>query len=189
MNPKIYGFAPSTYTQTALMVAAECGLELEPSPLEFKQPSHFALHPYGKMPVLEHGELRLFETLAIASYLDRQFGDSKLSPRDPINHARMLQWVSVAIDYAYEDLVNGLHGDAPSKEARAAAREQLTLIAGGLAPSPYLAGEELSLADLFMYPMIEFAAKKLGPTGLSGLPAIESWRRALSKQKSASKVV
>ena len=136
MKPKIYGFAPSTYTQTALLVASECGLDIEPTPLEFKQPSHLALHPYGKMPVLEHDELRLFETLAIVSYVDQQFGDSKLSPKDPMKHARMLQWVSVAIDYAYEDLVNGLHPDAPSTKARTAAREQLELIAGGLAESP-----------------------------------------------------
>jgi len=184
---KIYGFAPSTYTKTALMTAAEVGVEVALAPLEFKKPSHFALHPYGKMPVLEDGDVRLFETLAIASYLDRVYGQGKLVPNDPVTQAKMLQWVSAAIDYAYEDLVAQLHADQPSPEAVSRAAEQLKLLDGGLSKAPYFAGPELSLADLVLFPMVEFAVAKLGDNGLGSLPALKRWRSALSKRPSAKK--
>lgn len=124
---RIYGFAPSTYTQTARLVAAELDVAAELCPLEFKQPSHFERHPFGKMPAFEHGDVRLFETLAIAAYLIEAFptsGGPELLPRAPADRARVLQWVSVAVDYAYEDLVNGLHADEPETEQRTAAAEQ-----------------------------------------------------------------
>lgn len=183
----IHGFAPSTYTKTALLVAAEVGLDVELTPLEFKQPSHYRLHPYGKMPVLEHGELKLFETLAIETYLDRVFGGSKLEPSDPVVHARMLQWVSAAIDYAYEDLVAQLHADQPDAEAVARAAEQLKLLDAALGDAPYFAGDQLTLADFMLFPMVEFARTKLSDTCLDSLSALRRWHAALSQRPSVKK--
>lgn len=189
---EIHGFPPSTYVQTALMVAAEAGVEVALVPLEFKQPSHFKRHPFGKMPALSHGDVELFETLAIASYIDTTLGHSKLQPADPVAHARMLQWVSAAIDYTYEDLVNGLHADSPTAEVLTAAGEQLKLIDQALEKNGFLAGKEVTLADLFVYPMVEFAAKKLegggkATGGLEGLPALARWRKALAKRPAVKK--
>ena len=184
---KIYGFALSTYTKTALLVAAEAGVDVTLTPLEFKQPSHYSLHPYGKMPVLEHGEVRLFETLAIGTYLDRMFGGGKLQPSDPVAQARALQWVSAAIDYAYDDLVAELHQDEPSAEAVSRAAEQLKLLDAALGDSRYFAGDQLTLADLVLYPMVEFAKAKLTDKSLSSLPALERWRGALSRRPSVRK--
>jgi glutathione S-transferase len=186
---KIYGFAPSTYTQTALMVAAEAGAAPTLAPLEFKKPSHFALHPYGKMPVLEHGEVKLFETLAIASYVDQVLGGGRLQPHDPAGRARMLQWISVAVDYAYEDLVNKLHEDEPSAEAVTAAGEQLGLLDRALGAHPYFGGDALTLADLFLYPMVEFAVGKLGEASVRKLPRLARWRDALAARPGARKAV
>lgn len=184
---KIYGFPPSTYTKTALMVAAEAGAEVELVPLEFKKPSHFALHPYGKMPALEHDGVKLFETLAVASYIDRSLGDGALQPSDPAAHARMLQWVSVAIDYAYEDLVNKLHDDQPGADAVTAASEQLKLLDAALADSAYFAGDDLSLADLFLYPMVAFAIDKLSEASTQRLVALNRWRKLVAKRPSVKK--
>jgi glutathione S-transferase len=184
---KLYGFPPSTYTQTALMLAHEAGVDVRLTPLDFKKPSHFALHPYGKMPVLEHGEVTLFETLAIAVYLDHSFGKQRLQPTDSLAQARMLQWISVAIDYAYEDLVGKLHEDKPAAEALAAAGEQLKLLDAGLGKGPYFAGETLSLADFFLYPMVCFAKEKLSESRLSGLPALARWHAELQKRPAARK--
>ncbi len=72
----------------------EAGVDVELGPLEFKKPSHLALHPYGKLPAFEHEDVRLFETLAIVTYLDRVFGGSKLTPSDPVTQAHRLQWIS-----------------------------------------------------------------------------------------------
>ncbi|MGB8330171.1 MAG: hypothetical protein WCE62_08570 [Polyangiales bacterium] len=69
---EIDGFAPSTSAQTALMVAAKAEVPVTFGSLECKQPSHHARHPYGKMPVLGHGDVTLSQILAIASWETRR---------------------------------------------------------------------------------------------------------------------
>ncbi|WP_371260902.1 glutathione S-transferase N-terminal domain-containing protein [Bradyrhizobium sp. Cp5.3] len=36
-----------------------------------RQPEHLTRYPFGRMPVLDHGDFRLYETQAILRYLDR----------------------------------------------------------------------------------------------------------------------
>jgi glutathione S-transferase len=188
MTIEIHGFAPSTYTQTALLTAAELGLEAQLSPLAFRQASHLARHPYAKMPAMSHGEVALFETLAIAIYLNRALGDGRLEPAQPVEAARMFQWISVAVDYAYEDLVNGLHADAPSDAARKAAGEQLDLLESGLGSRRWFAGDGLTLADLFLDPMLQFCAGKLGEGALSRRPGLARWYATLSARSGARRI-
>ena len=45
----------------------------------------------GKIPALEHGELQLFETDAIAQYLITAFGRPDLLPTDATARARCIQ--------------------------------------------------------------------------------------------------
>ena len=42
-----------------------------------------AIHPFGKMPVLRHGDVELCESKAIATYLDRSFPGPSIFPSDP----------------------------------------------------------------------------------------------------------
>ena len=41
------------------------------APGTLRTPEHLALHPFGRVPVLEHGQFRLYETAAILRYLER----------------------------------------------------------------------------------------------------------------------
>ncbi len=71
----VYGFEESTYVRTVRMVLAEKGAEHDLVPVnimegEGAQPEHLARHPFGKIPVLDHGDLRLFETGTITRYLN-----------------------------------------------------------------------------------------------------------------------
>src|SRR5258708_7286265 len=47
------------------------------------------------MPVLRHGDYELFESKAIATYLDRVFPGPQLIPADPRDAALTEQWVSL----------------------------------------------------------------------------------------------
>jgi glutathione S-transferase len=183
----IYGFSPSTYTKSALMVAAECGVPVDLRPLEFQQASHFQLHPYGKMPILQHNGETLFETLAITSYIDRVFGASGLTPTEATDYSRMLQWGSAAVDYLYPALVGDLHADEPASEAVTKAAEQLKLIDAQLGSRAYLAGEKVSLADFIVLPMVEFAAAKLDTGKFRSLRNLTRWQKLMSARPSVSK--
>jgi glutathione S-transferase len=154
---KIHGFPQSTYVRTACMTCVEKGVDYEVLPLAFREPSHGALHPFLRMPAMENGSVKLFETLAIAGYIDEAFDGPSLQPSDPVGRARMRQWVSAGNDYLYNDLVGaGLSSDDVTDDALAKADMDLSILDSGLGGSPYLAGDSVSLADLFVAPMIAY---------------------------------
>lgn len=157
----IFGFAGSTYTRTARMVCLEKAIPYELAPLEFGAESHRARHPFLKMPTLEHDGTYLFETLAIASYIDAIGSGASLRPRRPEQEAVMLQWISVAIDYLYRDLVAALLDSKPP-EGTSKITAAMDILDATLRRGSFLAGEALSLADLFVAPMIGFAIEKTG---------------------------
>ena len=92
---EIIGPAPSTYTRVARMVCEEKAI-----PYELKQslphsPDVDAIHPFGKVPVMRHGDFELCESKAIATYLDLSFPGPKLIPTEPRHAALTEQWVSL----------------------------------------------------------------------------------------------
>jgi len=57
----------------------------------FAAPEHLIRHPFGHIPVMDHGDFRLYEMQAILRYLDRIIPEPSLTPRDPRAEARMNQ--------------------------------------------------------------------------------------------------
>ena len=60
--------------------------DLEP---DMGSPAHLALHPFDRVPILQHGDFTLYETSAIAAYVDEVFDGPKLTPADPQKRARV----------------------------------------------------------------------------------------------------
>lgn len=183
---EIFGFSPSTYTRTARMTCIEKGVTHVLSPLAFREESHRLLHPFLKMPALRHGDRTLFETLAICDYIDSAFDGPALKPSDAWQRASMFGWITAQVDYLYPAVVHPLLADAPpSADQLASARERLQVFEGALNNAAFLAGDELSLADLFLAPMIEFAQRlEQGQTLLDGMPGLAAWRARMSKRPS-----
>jgi glutathione S-transferase len=73
LKPEIIGSTRSSYTRVVRMVCEEKGIDYALTEAELGAPEVFAIHPFGKMPVLRHGDVELFESKAIATYLDRRF--------------------------------------------------------------------------------------------------------------------
>src|SRR3954451_9625735 len=94
-KPEIIGSAKSTYTWAVRMVCEEKGIEYALIETPLHAPEIMAIHPLGKMPVLRHGEVELFESKAIATWLDRSFAGPQLFPADPRRAALVEQWVSL----------------------------------------------------------------------------------------------
>ena len=72
-KPEIIGSAQSTYTRVVRMVCEEKGIAYALTETPLRAPEVLAIHPFGKMPVLRHGDVALCESKAIATYLDRSF--------------------------------------------------------------------------------------------------------------------
>ena len=94
-NVEIIGFAPSTYVRAIRMLCEEKGIPYDLKPAAPHAPEVSAIHPFGKIPVMRHGDFELCESKAIATYLDLAFPGPKLIPADPRQAALTEQWVSL----------------------------------------------------------------------------------------------
>jgi glutathione S-transferase len=166
-TPQIIGSLRSTYTRTACMVCEEKGIEyvLTEKPLQASEIR--AIHPFGKMPVLRHGDLELFESKAIATYLDRSFPAPFVFPSD-IRHAALTeQWVSLVntvMDrtlirtYLYAYIAPKTAEGKPDREAIAAilpaVREQIGVLDKAVARSGHLVGDQFTFADINLMPIL-----------------------------------
>jgi glutathione S-transferase len=61
-----------------------------------KAPAHLALHPFGKIPTYEEGELVLFETGSIMLHIASAHGG--LLPREANARARAITWMFAALN-------------------------------------------------------------------------------------------
>ena len=184
MQPlRLRGYPVSTFTRTAVMACIEKGVPYELVPIAYGSPEHAALHPFTRMPVLEHGDVVVFETLAIANYIDEAFEGLPLWPADLPSQTRMLEWLSLCADYVYRDVVRTLPRDRPpTGEELGAARRALELV-DAMVSTPFLAGASLSLADLYLAPQISNALEK-APEAVSGCEAIEAWFAGIAARES-----
>ncbi|MDP6952331.1 MAG: glutathione S-transferase family protein [Alphaproteobacteria bacterium] len=195
----IYGNPFSTYTRTARMACDEKGVGYALEPVDFHAPAFRAVHPFGKIPALRHGDVMLYETLAICRYVDEAFDGPSLQPAEVTEMARMYQWVIAALDYFYpvmveklvmERLVAPMKGEAADETVVAAAlpdlAQRLGVLNDALIDKSYLAGNMASLADLFLYPILFYV--NFIPEGRDALekaPAVTTWLATMGERASA----
>jgi glutathione S-transferase len=128
-----------------------------------RQPAHLALHPFGRIPAIEDGDFQLYETQAIARYIDAVYGAPRaLTPKDPKVEARMNQVIGVidwyfftagsAATLGFNRVVAPKLGFPVDEAAAIAAipqtRHCIEILAGFLEQSPFIAGDVFSLADI-----------------------------------------
>jgi glutathione S-transferase len=172
----IYGHPWSINTRKALMTLAEKGHEANFKLVmlpkgEHKLPEHIALHPFGKVPVLDDDGFILYETRAINAYLDRKLPGPSLTPGTDRDVARLDQWTNVAevyfaphampviIETMFRKYLGGEKNVAAIEAGRAGMGTALDAVDRCLASSSYLAGGSFSLADIHWMPYFEYFAQ------------------------------
>lgn len=189
-KPIVYGADYSVYVRIVRLVLAEKGIDYELVPVDVFAAGgipawYFEHHPFGRIPAFEHDGFRLYETSAIARYVDEAFDGPVLQPKDPRARATMNQIIGMLDAYAYRSMVWDVAVERLEKQAPDEA-----LIAGGLsrastalqalsslkASGPWLLGNELTLADLHAASIIAYFVKV--PDGqklLAEFPEIQAW--------------
>jgi len=186
--PLLIGMAASVYVRVARLVALEKGVALEREELDPFQSGGppaalLALNPFGKIPVLRHGDLVLYETQAIAAYLDEGFAGPALQPAEPARRARLRQLQGIVDSFTYRPLVWGLYvalsegRPEPPALAQALADSRRALRAlEGLAETPWLLGGAVTLADCHLAPVIGYLVKvPQGRALLAEAPGLAAW--------------
>ena len=166
-KPEIIGSSRSTYTWAVRMVCEEKGIDHVLTEAPLRAPEVRAIHPFGRMPVLRHGDLELFESKAIATYLDRRFPGAELLPSDARVGALIEQWVSLVntlIDrtlmrtYLFAYIAPGTADGSPNRAAidavLPAMHEQLAVLDRAVAATGHLVDDRFTFADINLLPIL-----------------------------------
>ena len=163
----------SPYGRAALVALEEKGAAYRIAPVvpgTLRAPSHLALHPFGRVPVVEHGSFRLYETQAILRYIERILPRPAMTPANPQAAGRMDQLMNVADWYLFQGVANVIvferllaprfFGRAADESAIAAAtpkaRSVFEVLARQLGDQPYFVGGAVTLADAHLAPHLDF---------------------------------
>ena len=195
-DPIVYGFPRSTFVNIVRLILTHKDVAYSFHDLEpvMGKPEHLALHPFNRVPILKHGDLTIYETSAIAAYVDEAFGGASLTPKDVKARARMNQWIGAVNSYYYPYMIYHVSHERnvfpelgiPTDEKVVA--HALPEIETGLQVlerelvhgKTYLLGSELTLADYYLLPCtysFSFApeAKAMYPK----YPAFSRWRESM----------
>jgi glutathione S-transferase len=202
----LYGFQVSTFVNVARLVLHEKGVPLKFVDLapEMGSARHLALHPFNRVPILEHDGFTVYETSAIATYIDEAFEGPALMPSGSRERARVRQWMSALSSYYYpyiafhlghERIVYPALDIAPDEKVVAAALPRiavcLDVMERTLAEGDgFLVGARQTLADFFLMPVM--TTLSLTPEGQSMLektPRIREWRARMQCLPSAAAVM
>ena len=184
----IHGVPQSTYVRSARMCCLEIGVEHELRMLgsgsvesvleELRSDAYAQMHPFARMPVLQDGEVVVFETSAIARYLSDTYGQGCLVPSDPREAIRMEQWVSAANCYiipntAQKFLFPLIFEESPDmaaiEEAKPLLRAHYEKLDKALDGRTVLAGDKVSIADILLAPLLHTVGNLPG-----GMPLFEN---------------
>jgi glutathione S-transferase len=171
-NVEIIGFAPSTYVRTARMVCEEKAIPYDLKPAAPHSPDVMAIHPFGKIPVMRHGDFELCESKAIATYLDLTFPGPKLIPTDPRHAALTEQWVSLVntkmdstmvrtylFAYIFPKTGDGQPDRKMIDGVLPALGEEIGFLDRAVAKGGYLAGDSFTFADINVMPILFYLQK------------------------------
>ncbi|MDH4286950.1 MAG: glutathione S-transferase N-terminal domain-containing protein, partial [Gallionella sp.] len=113
------------------------------------------INPYNKLPVLVERDLTLYEANIINEYIDERFPHPQLMPPDPVMRARARLFLYRFEQelYSQVDLIERGAVKAADK-ARGVIRDNLTQLAQILAHQKFLLGDELSMLDVAIAPLL-----------------------------------
>jgi glutathione S-transferase len=170
-------------------------IEIDPQ----NKPANFLeISPYGKVPVLKHGNNRVWESAIVNEYLEETFPNPPLLlPAEPRQRAQARIWINFADTRLFATTGKLLHGrDSHPTALLTELIEHLRFMEHeGLCKNPtnapYWMGTELSLVDLTFYPWFEQLAvlEHFRGFGLpSGLDRLQEWQAALVQREAVRSI-
>jgi glutathione S-transferase len=132
---------------------------------------HRELHPLVRVPILEHGDVRLIESAAICMYVADLDPEHRLLPDAGTEaRAKVTQWLFFLMTELEAPLdLFALHSrDLPAKErvlaiipwARQRFHAAAEVVEKTLATSEFVAGDRLSIADIVLASMMHWATRR-----------------------------
>jgi glutathione S-transferase len=182
------------YVQRAVIALTEKGTAFERIDIDLAhKPDWFlAISPLGKTPVLQVGNVAIFESAVILEYLE-ETEPSPLHPADPLRRAEHRAWIEFG-SAVLNDIASFYA--APDEAAFKAKISQLEARFARLEPrvvaTPWFDGESFSLVDIVFGPVFRYfdVFDEIGDFGiLAGKPRLARWRKTLAARASVRTAV
>ena len=153
-------------------------------------PAFRAMNPHGRVPVIDDGGVRVWESHAIVRYLCARYGGGRLWCGDPAERSRAdrwMDWMLASLQPDFMDLFWGFFRTPAGRRDDALVRERIArcarhyrLLDAELAERAFLAGAELTMADIAvgtsLYRYFEIEVER------PPLPHVEAWYRRLAER-------
>ena len=153
----LYSGTTDPFSQRCRIVLHEKGMDFQiiDVDLDHKPEDLAVMNPYNQVPVLVERDLILYESNIINEYIDDRFPHPQLMPADPVMRARARLFL-----YRFEqEMFN--HIDAIEKgtqkqadKGRTLIRDNLTQIAPVFTKQKYMLGDEFSMLDVAIAPLL-----------------------------------
>jgi RNA polymerase-associated protein len=154
---RLYSGTSDPYSHRCRIVLFEKGMDFEVIDVDLLNKSEdvAAINPYGKVPVLVERDLVLYEANIINEYIDERFPHPQLMPPDPVMRGRARLFLHRFEQEIYSQVEIIEHGPAKSADkARAVIRDNLTQLAQILSSQKFLLGDEFSMLDVAIAPLL-----------------------------------
>jgi glutathione S-transferase len=169
---QIIGAPQSNYVCVVRIACLEKGVPYTLVPAIPHSPEVDAIHPFGKIPVMRHGDVTLSESRAICFYIDHTFDGPSLAPRNPVEGGRTEEWISLVnthIDpllvrqYLRAHFFPGTPDSSPDRAAIDAAlpkmEQHFAVLDRAVAKTGHLVGDTFTLADINLLPILYYMDK------------------------------
>lgn len=153
----LYSGTTDPYSHRCRFVLFEKGMDFQIIDVDVygKQEDVAAMNPYNKVPVLVERDLILYEANIINEYIDERFPHPQLMPPDPVMRARARLFLHRFEQDLFCHIEAVEHG--PQKvadKARQAIRDNLTQISPVFTKQKFMLGDEFSMLDVAIAPML-----------------------------------
>lgn len=204
MSLEIIWASGSPYSWTVLLALEIKKQEYKSTLIELlkgegRTPDFLQINPRGKVPVLKDGDTCVYESLAILSYLDRKYPEIPILGDTPEKNAQIMKVISEYFNYMspmLDHIISSAFWTATPNQSeleqvKHALFYEMAIYEKTLTESQWLAGGELSAADIVIYPFMELLRKaeaklydSIGYTlmfSFQRFPNITKWTRRIEQ--------
>ncbi len=154
----LYSGTTCPFSQRCRFVLFEKGMDFEIKDVDlFNKPEEIAvMNPYAQVPILVERELTLYESNIINEYIDERFPHPQLMPADPVMRARARLFLfnfERELFIHVQTLENSNNQKAIDK-GKLLIRDRLTQLAPILLKNKYMLGDDFSMLDVAIAPLL-----------------------------------
>jgi stringent starvation protein A len=154
----LYSGTTCPFSQRCRLVLFEKGMDFEIKDVDlFKKPEDInVMNPYGQVPILVERDLTLYESNIINEYIDERFPHPQLMPADPVMRARarLFLFNFERELFVHVQTIENTANQKAIEKGKILIRDRLTQLAPILLKSKYMLGDEFSMLDVSIAPLL-----------------------------------